>query len=150
MRSSPYRPGAGTLPPVLAGRDRLLQRLMLGLNDVAAVGRVRTQDVILIGPRGVGKTVAVSAYGEQARASGFEGVNLQAVSGRAGLVPSLLERAASGTRGKPAPRRAPITPLTASPGSAWASPASALISTPAPSNRVASSTPEHSPRRWQN
>jgi len=96
VRSSPYSPGAGTLPPVLAGRDRLLQRLMLGLNDVATAGRVRTQDVILIGPRGVGKTVAVSAYAEQARASGFEVVNLQAVSGRAGLVPSLLERAASG------------------------------------------------------
>lgn len=96
MDHSPYSPGAGTLPPVLAGRDRLLHRLMLGLNDVATVGRVRTQDVILIGPRGVGKTVAMSVYGDQARAGGFEVINLQAVSGRTGLVSSLLERAARG------------------------------------------------------
>lgn len=96
MDHSPYSPGAGTLPPVLAGRDRLLHRLMLGLNDVATVGRVRTQDVILIGPRGVGKTVAVSVYGDEARASGFEVINLQAVAGRTGLVASLLERSARG------------------------------------------------------
>lgn len=96
MESSPYTPGAGTLPPVLAGRDRLLHRLTVGLNDVATTGRTRTQDVILVGPRGVGKTVAVSVYGELARAGGFEVVNLQAVSGRTGIVPSLLERAASG------------------------------------------------------
>lgn len=38
----------------------------------------------------------MSVYGEQARAGGFEVVNLQAVSGRTGLVPSLIERAASG------------------------------------------------------
>nr|WP_255498244.1 ATP-binding protein [Nakamurella sp. PAMC28650] len=96
MEGSPYSPGAGTLPPVLAGRDGLLHRLMIGLNDVSTVGRTRTQDVILVGPRGVGKTVAVSVYGEQARGSGFEVINLQAVSGRTGLVSSLLERAASG------------------------------------------------------
>lgn len=75
MKSSPYTPGGGTLPPVLAGRDRLLHRLMVGLNDVATTGRTRTQDVILVGPRGVGKTVSVSVYGEQARARGFEVVN---------------------------------------------------------------------------
>lgn len=96
VHHSPYSPGAGTLPPVLAGRDRLLHRLMLGLNDVVTVGRVRTQDMILIGPRGVGKTVAVSVYGSQARATGFEVINLQAVAGRTGLVASLLERSARG------------------------------------------------------
>ena len=95
MEPSPYSPGRRTLLRVLAGRDRLLHRLTVGLHDVATTGRTRTQDMILVGPRGVGKTVAVSVYVEQARA-GCEVVNLQAVSGRTGLVPSLLERAASG------------------------------------------------------
>jgi hypothetical protein len=56
--SSPYTPGAGTLPPVVAGRNRLLHRLMVRLNDVATTGRTRTQDVVLVGPRGIGSPVA--------------------------------------------------------------------------------------------
>lgn len=89
-----YTPGAGTLPPVLAGRDVLLHRLQVGLNDVAVTGRARAQDVILVGPRGVGKTVTLTTYGRGAVVSGFEVVNLQAVAGHAGLVESLLQRAA--------------------------------------------------------
>lgn len=93
MRHSMYTPGAGTLPPVLAGRDDVLHQLSLGLNEVVTVGRVRAQDVILIGPRGVGKTVTLSTYGALAAQAGFEVVNLQAVAGHAGLVESLLQRA---------------------------------------------------------
>jgi hypothetical protein len=33
MESTVYTPGAGTLPPVPAGRDALLRTLLLGLND---------------------------------------------------------------------------------------------------------------------
>jgi hypothetical protein len=58
---------------------------------VAAEGRVRAEDVILSGPRGVGKTVTMTAFGDSAREQGFEVVNLQAVSGQAGLVDSLME-----------------------------------------------------------
>ena len=93
MRHSMYTPGAGTLPPVLAGRDEVLHQLSLGLNEVVTVGRVRAQDVILIGRRGVGKTVTLSTYGALAAQAGFEVVNLQAVAGHAGLVESLLQRA---------------------------------------------------------
>ncbi|WP_344341435.1 AAA family ATPase, partial [Streptomyces rhizosphaericus] len=90
---SPYTPGAGHNPPVLAGRDGLLRDWHLVLNDIVAGGRVRAQDMILSGPRGVGKTVTVSAFADLAKEQGFEVVNLQAVSGHAGLVEALLQRA---------------------------------------------------------
>lgn len=93
MDLSPYTPGAGHVPPVLAGRDELLRDWQLVLNDIVAGGRVRAQDMILAGPRGVGKTVTVSAFAELAKDQGFEVVNLQAVSGHAGLVEALLQRA---------------------------------------------------------
>jgi len=90
---SPYTPGAGHIPPVLAGRDGLLRDWQLVLNDVVTGGRVRAQDMILAGPRGVGKTVTVSAFADLAKQPGFEVVNLQAVSGHASLVEALLQRA---------------------------------------------------------
>lgn len=93
MLTSPYTPGAGHVPPVLAGRDGLLRDWQLILNDVVSGGRVRAHDVILAGPRGVGKTVTVSAFARLSREQGFEVVNLQAVAGHAGLVEGLLQRA---------------------------------------------------------
>lgn len=90
---SPYTPGAGHNPPVLAGRDSLLRDWHLVLNDIVSGGRVRAQDMILAGPRGVGKTVTVSAFADLAKEQRFEVVNLQAVSGHAGLVEALLQRA---------------------------------------------------------
>ncbi len=51
--------------PALAGPDPVLHQLVLGLNEVSSVGRARarTRDVILVGPRGVGRTVTSSTYG---------------------------------------------------------------------------------------
>ena len=71
MDKSPYTPGAGHNPPVLAGRDGLLRDWHLVLNDIVAGGRVRAQDMILSGPRGVGKTVTVSAFADLAKEQGF-------------------------------------------------------------------------------
>lgn len=103
--SSVYTPGAGHSPRVLAGRDTLLRDWDLMLNDVSVQGRVRAQDVILAGPRGVGKTVTVTAYGNLAAESGYEVVNLQAVSGQTGLVESLLRRATSKIEAESGPWR---------------------------------------------
>lgn len=93
MDGNVYSPGAGHAPPVLAGRDVLLRDWQLVLHDIVAGGRVRAQDMILVGPRGVGKTVAVSAYAALAKQQGFEVVSLQAVAGQAGLVDALLQHA---------------------------------------------------------
>ena len=96
MDRSIYTPGAGHQPPVLAGRDALLRDWGLMLNDVAAVGRRRARDLVLVGPRGVGKTVAMTALGRRAADQGFEVVGLQAVAGQAGLVDALRHRARTG------------------------------------------------------
>ncbi|MEP6798800.1 MAG: ATP-binding protein [Lapillicoccus sp.] len=93
MRDSVYTPGAGHSPRILAGRDDLLRDWQLMLNDADSRGRVRAQDIVLVGPRGVGKTAALFAFGARAATQGFEVVNLQAAAGHAGLVESLLQRA---------------------------------------------------------
>lgn len=93
MRGSVYTPGAGHSPRVLAGRDLLLRDWHLMLSDVAASGRVRALDTILVGPRGVGKTATVSAFTALTREQGFEVIGLQAVTGQAGLVQALLQQA---------------------------------------------------------
>jgi hypothetical protein len=93
MDRSPYTPGAGHKPPVLAGRADLLQLWRTALNDVPAMGRVRARDVILTGPRGVGKTATVTTFAELSRPQGYEVVNLQAAAGNAGLIDSLFAHA---------------------------------------------------------
>lgn len=93
MKDSVYTPGAGHSPPVLAGRDELLRNWSLMLNDVISRGRVRADDLILVGPRGVGKTATVTAFAQLAREQGFEVANLQPAGGRSSLVSSLLHRA---------------------------------------------------------
>jgi AAA ATPase domain len=91
---SVYTPSAGHLPPVLAGRDDLLHSMTLWLNDVAVTGRTRSEDVVFTGIRGVGKTAMLTAYSSAAAGQGFEVIGHQAVTGQAGLVESVLARAA--------------------------------------------------------
>lgn len=93
MKRSVYTPGAGPSPPVLAGRDALLQHFDLMLNALSVEGRVRADELNLAGPRGVGKTVTLTAFAALGRDSDYEVVNLQAAAGQAGLVESLVRRA---------------------------------------------------------
>lgn len=89
MDHSPYAPGAGHMPPTLAGRDEELRRWLLTLNEVRARGRRRARDTILLGPRGVGKTVLLSRFIDEARMVDFDTIDLQASRGG----PSLIEYA---------------------------------------------------------
>jgi AAA ATPase domain len=56
---SPYRPGFATQPPLLAGRQHLLQ---LVETSVRTSGNRRQSFQVLYGPRGVGKTVLLDRY----------------------------------------------------------------------------------------
>ena len=105
MDASPYTPGAGHRPPVLAGRDALLRAWRTGLNDVAAKGRQRAPDIILTAPRGAGKTATVLEFQDLSQQQGFEVVRLQAARGNAGLVDSLLRRAQARAEDGPGPWR---------------------------------------------
>ncbi len=62
---NPFNPGAGTRPPQLAGREKLLERASTALKRLRAGRDARGQ--LLLGLRGVGKTVLLGAIGRMAR-----------------------------------------------------------------------------------
>jgi len=66
---NPYAPGAGTPPPELAGRDLLRRDLGIAMARIRA-GRV-AKSAILVGLRGVGKTVLLDRLRDDAEAAGI-------------------------------------------------------------------------------
>lgn len=62
--ASPYTPGAGTMPPYLAGRDELLNNADKYL--ISMQKGYPQQPVVYFGLRGVGKTVLLNAIEEKA------------------------------------------------------------------------------------
>ena len=90
--SNPFAPGAGTPPPELAGRDELREGVRI------ALGRVRiarpAKSVLMVGLRGVGKTVLLLRMRKEARAAGFQTLSIEASEARslpAMLAPRLRE-----------------------------------------------------------
>ncbi len=103
---SVYSPGAGHQPPVLAGRDDLIRDWELVVNDVLAGGRVHARDLLLLGPRGIGKTVALTRLGQVAEAAGYAVIDLQAVRGQVTLIDSLLDHAEEQLQSRDSPWQA--------------------------------------------
>jgi hypothetical protein len=66
---NPYSPGAGTQPPELAGRDSLRRDLKISIARIRA-GRV-AKSAILVGLRGVGKTVLLDRLRDDAESEGI-------------------------------------------------------------------------------
>lgn len=83
---NPFAPGAGTPPPELAGRDALLESLHVALARIR-IGRP-ARSVMLVGLRGVGKTVLLDRARDDAEAQGIHTVRLEAPEGRS--LPALL------------------------------------------------------------
>lgn len=73
---NPFVPGAGTQPPELAGRSDVLQNAKISMARVAKGTAARSQ--ILVGLRGVGKTVLLNRIREIAEDSGYYAVLLEA------------------------------------------------------------------------
>lgn len=68
MPRNPFKPTAGASPPLLVGRDDVLEEFTEALEDgPGAPGRL----VIFTGPRGVGKTVMLTEVGNQALRQGW-------------------------------------------------------------------------------
>lgn len=67
--ANPYTPNAGSRPPELAGRERQLRQFEVLIGRLKA-GRTE-QSMIVRGLRGVGKTVLLNAFENQAEADGF-------------------------------------------------------------------------------
>jgi hypothetical protein len=83
---NPYSPGAGSPPPELAGRDKVRRDA-----DIA-MARIRignpAKSVLLVGLRGVGKTVLLDKIRQDSEAGGINTVRIEAPEGRS--LPSLL------------------------------------------------------------
>jgi len=73
---NPYAPGAGQRPPELAGRDVQLEAFRFVLERVAK-GRPE-RSIVLVGLRGVGKTVLLNAMRSQAVRAGWGTGKLEA------------------------------------------------------------------------
>ncbi len=83
---NPFSPGAGTPPPELAGRDTLRETVNVALQR-ARIGRP-AKSAILIGLRGVGKTVLLDRMRDDAEAAGIHTIRLEAPEGRS--LPAML------------------------------------------------------------
>ncbi len=83
---NPYSPGAGAPPPELAGRDELRERVRIALERVRA-GR-STKSVLMIGLRGVGKTVLLDRIRDDAEGTGIQTLRVEAPENRS--LPAIL------------------------------------------------------------
>ncbi len=84
--SNPFAPGAGTPPPELAGRDALRETVRV------AIERVRrglpSKSILMVGLRGVGKTVLLDRMRDDAEATGIHTIRIEAPENRS--LPALL------------------------------------------------------------
>src|SRR3989344_7241338 len=87
---NPFSPGAGSPPPELVGRDEIIEkaRVLFG-----RVGQRRSEkSLMLVGLRGVGKTVLLNELGRYAKTAGCHTIMLEAHEGKslaALLIPHL-------------------------------------------------------------
>ena len=79
-RDNPYVPGAGTPPPELAGRHDVLERAEVALTRIQR-GR-SSKSLIVVGLRGVGKTVLLVRFQSQAAALGYQSALVEAHEGK--------------------------------------------------------------------
>ena len=78
---NPFAPGAGVPPPELAGRDALLDTMQVAAERTRR--RLPARSMLLLGLRGVGKTVLLNRAHEQAEAAGLATVTIEATDRRA-------------------------------------------------------------------
>ena len=64
-RRNPYAPGAGTPPPELAGRDALIEDAGVALDRIR--NGLAAKSMLMVGLRGVGKTVLLNRICHDAR-----------------------------------------------------------------------------------
>ena len=79
-RDNPYVPGAGTPPPELAGRHDVLERAEVALTRIQR--RRPSKSLIVVGLRGVGKTVLLVRFQLQAEKLGYQAALIEAHEGK--------------------------------------------------------------------
>jgi hypothetical protein len=84
--TNPFAPGAGTPPPELAGRDDVRETVRV------AIERIRrgspTKSILMVGLRGVGKTVLLDRMRDDAEGTGIQTLRIEAPENRS--LPAIL------------------------------------------------------------
>ena len=83
---NPYAPGAGTPPPELAGRDEIRENVRVAWERIK-IGR-SSKNIVMMGLRGVGKTVLLDRMRDDAEASGVSVLHIEAPEYRS--LPSII------------------------------------------------------------
>ena len=83
---NPYAPGAGTPPPELAGREKLREQVRIALQRIRRGASAKS--VLMLGLRGVGKTVLLERMRLDAESGGLRTVRVEAPDERS--LPGLL------------------------------------------------------------
>lgn len=83
---NPYSPGAGSPPPELAGRDALREQLRVALARIRQGKQAKS--VLMVGLRGVGKTVLLDQIRKDAEEKGMYALRLEAPENKS--LPALL------------------------------------------------------------
>lgn len=83
---NPYAPGAGTRPPELAGRDELRMQVHTCIERLR-IGNP-SKSILMVGLRGVGKTVLLDRMRDAAEESGIHTIRIEAPENRS--LPALL------------------------------------------------------------
>jgi AAA ATPase domain len=89
-RINPFAPGAGTQPPELAGREQIIDDVSIALHRIK--NGLSAKSVLIVGLRGVGKTVLLNRLKDDAEAAGLICTQFESPENRslpAMLVPSL-------------------------------------------------------------
>jgi len=109
-RTDPYAPGAGTPPPELVGRDELIDDAEIALDRLR--NGLAAKSLLMVGLRGVGKTVLLNRLLLDADGRGFECVLIEAPEDRslpgalAGPLNSALVRMSRSAAARDLARRA--------------------------------------------
>ncbi len=83
---NPFSPGAGDPPPELAGRDELRRTVAIALERTRR--GLSAKSVLMVGLRGVGKTVLLDRLRDDAETAGIHTIRIEAPEGRS--LPGLL------------------------------------------------------------
>ncbi|HSJ70213.1 MAG TPA: AAA family ATPase [Acidimicrobiia bacterium] len=88
--ANPYAPGAGTPPPALVGRDRVIEDAEVALRRLTSART--SQHLLVTGLRGVGKTVLLGKLAAVAERLGYRVIRVEALGGE-DTVRSVLRQA---------------------------------------------------------
>src|SRR5438067_13943648 len=83
---NPFAPGAGTAPPELVGREKVFEDASFTFARVKA--RQSARSFLLVGLRGVGKTVLLNRLHEMAESHGYQARSVEAPENK--RLPALL------------------------------------------------------------